>query len=163
MRKSFSLKITIGQIKHHNHIRRDQKTIGKVSTEGFLNKNNFKKTKQRLAILDILFQSNGPISVPEILKKIDVPVNETTVYRFLHLLVDQGLITKVDLGESEDYFEYQRYHHHHIVCKKCGKRESIIIPHLENKLNEAVQRKSREFSAINSHILDFFGLCKKCS
>jgi len=52
-------------------------------------------------------------------------------------------------------------HHHHIVCEQCGALEDI-----ENcnqvSLQKEILKHSKSFKVINSHSLEFFGICKNC-
>ncbi len=48
-------------------------------------------------------------------------MNIATVYRTLELLVEQGLASRIDLGEERViYATYQHGPHIHLVCRQCG-------------------------------------------
>ena len=86
----------------------------------------------------------------------------TTVYRALESLVAQGLVQAVELGEGEKRYELIEpgEHHHHLICSNC--KESV---HLDQCLIEDLDSliKSKHGFNVTSHILEIFGLCKKCS
>src|SRR5271170_7304219 len=51
----------------------------------------------------------------------------TTVYRSLDLLVAQGLVQAVELGDGEKRYELIKpgEHHHHLICSIC--KESVHL------------------------------------
>lgn len=85
----------------------------------------------------------------------------TTVYRALESLVALGLVQSVDLGDGEKRFELVApgEHHHHLVCEKC--RDSI---HLDQCLVEDLESaiKSKYGFEVRAHILEMFGVCRRC-
>ena len=102
-------------------------------------------------------------------KKIEPALGIATVYRTLQLLYEQGLIDKFEFGEGKARYELRKNdasgHHHHLVCRQCGKivdysefldREKKLITDLETALS-----KKHGFN-IDSHQLNFYGLCGKC-
>jgi len=107
-------------------------------------------------ILSLLEKSEFPLSVPDILSK--VSANKTTIYRELSGFLANKLVTEVDFGDGKKRYELFRNHHHHIVCKKCGKIEDIEID--EKKLLTKI--KSRSNFLIENHSMEFFGLCNLC-
>jgi len=86
----------------------------------------------------------------------------TTVYRSLELLVAQGLVQAVELGDGEKRYELIKpgEHHHHLICSHC--KESV---HLDQCLVEDIDSmiKSKYGFEVNSHILEIFGTCKRCN
>lgn len=53
---------------------------------------------------------------------------------------------------------FDRHHHHHIVCRTCGKIENVeacILGELEKML---AQKGYTDLS----HSLEFFGVCESC-
>lgn len=82
-----------------------------------------------------------------------------TVYRNLAILVDQGLIQKIDAGSTFDRFEAKTEPHYHLICRKCGKIsdfEEHFFPEIDDEI-----RQSIDFD-IEGHRIDFFGTCSDC-
>ncbi|MEX0689827.1 MAG: transcriptional repressor, partial [Candidatus Paceibacterota bacterium] len=79
----------------------------------------------------------------------------------LDKLVAKNIIYKTNFGDAESYFEYQRNHHHHIICSSCGKREEVRSC-LEKSFKE-IEKELKKFNKVNSHMLELFGVCKVCS
>ncbi len=90
-----------------------------------------KRTKQRLAILDIFSGSEQPLPAEEVFLKMKenrIAVNLSTVYRTLETMVEKGLLTKIDFsGDNRMLYEYNRMvHRHYLICVSCKK---IIAVH----------------------------------
>lgn len=108
-------------------------------------------------IINILETSDFPLSVPDILSK--VSANKTTVYRELYGFLSDKLVSEVDFGDGKKRYEWnKKNHHHHLVCKKCGKIEDVEINEKEilGKINKRSKFK------IENHSMEFFGLCNFC-
>jgi Fe2+ or Zn2+ uptake regulation protein len=119
----------------------------------------FRLTPTRSQLLKIFQSSSYPISAEQILKKI--PVNKTTVYRQLETLANQGLIKPIVFSDRTTRYESsQLSHHHHLICTRCNQVTDIIIP--ENIETKAKSVASETKFRIQSHNLEFFGLCKNC-
>ena len=82
-----------------------------------------------------------------------------TVYRNLTILVDQGLVQKIDAGSTFDRFEAKTGPHYHLICRTCGK----IVDFKERsfpEIDDEIRRKT-DFD-IEGHRIDFFGTCHDC-
>lgn len=129
-------------------------------SEAILKKSGLKVTKERVSLLELLFCS-GPVSIDHIHTKLSGVMSITTVYRILEKFVEKGIVYQTDFRDGKAYFEFQDTHHHHIVCTKCGVREDVSLC-IEKEMKE-VEKGSKKFSSIDSHALEFFGLCKECA
>lgn len=82
-----------------------------------------------------------------------------TVYRNLAILIEQGLVRKIDAGSTFDRFEAKTTPHYHLICNKCGKIidfEECFFPEINDTIGT-----SADFD-IESHRIDFFGTCPDC-
>lgn len=129
--------------------------------EKILKENGFKITPSRLMILSLMIKANKPVSVENIYKELQEKTDITTIYRFLNKLADKNIVYKTTLGDNKAYFELQKNHHHHIICKECGIREKVDVC-VNEKANKII-KKSKKFSTLENHILEFFGKCNNCS
>lgn len=110
-----------------------------------------------MTVLDVLLKSKKPIDVSALVDKLSV--NKTTVYRQLDKLFQDKKIVEVELGDGKKRYESTRLdHHHHLICKKCGRLEDICLD--EKKILGAVGKKTN--FKVESHNLEFFGLCVNC-
>lgn len=127
-----------------------------------IHEKGYRVTPQRLAILNVLEQSEGHLSATEIFertRKILPAVTEATVYRNLDFLVNEGLVLMAHVGSGKMVYESTRHAHHHLICRKCGASQEV--PHT------LLQALFEELSRISGYQIDtlhvtFFGLCAGC-
>jgi Fur family ferric uptake transcriptional regulator len=82
------------------------------------------------------------------------------VYRTLDLLKELNLVTEADFGEGRvRYHVAEKGHHHHLVCRSCGKvidlEDAVLRP-----LKDALLQKCG-FDADLRHVA-ISGECKVC-
>ena len=140
------------------------KTKDELLCEELLQKHSFRVTKGRVALLMFLKQSKKPLSALDILQQITYRLDKVTLYRALEDFSKSKIITKVNLQSTSTYYEYLHadHHHHHIICEQCDKIEDIETCNQTN-LQKEILKYSKSFIKINSHSLEFFGVCKTCS
>lgn len=136
----------------------------KIFTD-FLARQGLKFTDQRRHILDAACKMPGHFSAEKLLehsRSRDKTISKATVYRTLPLLKDSHLLEEHDFGNGRKSYEraYERRHHDHLICIKCGR-----IIEFENNMIERYQNEEADklgFKLIyHSHKL--FGFCKKCA
>ena len=122
----------------------------------------YKKTPARLSVLDLLKEYTKPLTIKEIMSKLDSrKIDQVTVYRILNIFKDAGIVRQIDFQHGHAHFELKGGNdHHHIICARCGKVEDLKCE-LE-ELTKKILKKSKNFSFINDHNLELFGICKKC-
>lgn len=109
-------------------------------------------------IVKILSRLKKPIDANELVKRIGV--NKTTVYRQIDKMVSSGKIISVELGDGKKRYELSSLtHHHHVICKKCGKLEDIMLNE-DFLIKEVIKRTNFK---IETHNLEFFGFCESCT
>jgi len=84
-----------------------------------------RKTKQRAAIIQAVMMAERPLTPQEIHVQAKAEFSAlgiATVYRAIHMLVEEGLIIPVALpGQALRYEKAGLKHHHHFVCRHCEK------------------------------------------
>ncbi len=125
-----------------------------------LKTHNLKVTKGRVAVLVALMHARTPLAIDVIVRRVG-SVNPTTVYRMLERFVAEGMIYHTNFRNGKAYFEYQPHHHHHITCTSCGKMEEIAV--CTQEAEHRALKGAAHFTAIESHILEFFGRCRTCA
>jgi len=127
-----------------------------------LKEKGLKLTPQRRVILDIIHDSEGHLSAEEIIEYVQtkVPgVNKSTIYRTLELLEGLGCVFKSESRGRFIYHHAEEGHHHHLVCRSCGKSidcdEDVLSP-FRRELNEKYG-----FQVDFKHMI-FIGLCRDC-
>jgi Fur family peroxide stress response transcriptional regulator len=81
------------------------------------------------------------------------------VYRNLNILIDQGLVRKIDFGSTFDRFDANISQHYHFICEKCGAIIDLDMPIIE-ELNRKVDAWTHYHT--KRHRIEFFGLCDRC-
>jgi Fur family ferric uptake transcriptional regulator len=123
----------------------------------------YRLTPQRLLVMEAIEASDDHISAEEIHSQAHARypyMNISTVYRTLDLLKEQGLVAESDLGGGRFlYHPVGKAHHHHLVCRKCGKVQDIEVSALDNLRQEIKERYG--FGAVFDHMA-IFGTCKSC-
>ena len=127
-----------------------------------LRDHGFRSTEGRLALLSILKSEHAPLSVPVLMKKLGNNLDEVNVYRALEALSDKGLLARSDLRQGGARYEYAHSHHHHLICKDCGLTEDVEEC-ADKRMEQKALGNSRAFAAIQTHALEFFGLCDTCA
>ena len=91
----------------------------------------YRRGGARRAVVELLGKQNCCLSAQEIfdeLRRLRRPVGIASVYRALEVLVDLRLVKRVDAGDGLSRFEpalVDGDHHHHLVCRDCGKVEAF--------------------------------------
>lgn len=120
-------------------------------------------TRQRAAVARLLDQTEGFRSAQEIweqLRRCGEAIGLTTVYRTLQALADAGEIDvlRTDSGESV-YRRCSAHHHHHLVCRHCGRTVEVEGPAVERWAERvAAEHGFRDVS----HTVEIFGSCGSC-
>ena len=133
-----------------------------MSCEITLREKGLKLTPQRRLILDIIHGSGEHLTAEEILASVQakVPgVNKSTIYRTLELLEGLGCVFKSELGDRFIYHHAEEGHHHHLVCRRCGKNIDCaedLFHSVEKALDENLG-----FKVDFKHVV-ISGLCSEC-
>lgn len=126
-----------------------------------------KLTPQRWAILNIFLQNRGQhLSADEVytqLKALYPNHGIATVYRTIDMLVELGVLKKLEFGDGRARFELwdpdEPQHHHHLICRHCGEVTEFQDDLMES-LEAAIQRKTG--FVIDDRMVKFYGLCRRC-
>lgn len=127
-----------------------------------LRNRGFKATAGRVRLLALLAEESSPLPIADIKKKLHSKLNEVTLYRALEALAASGIVRRVDFKHRHAHYEFANTHHHHLVCTSCETIEDVK-PREEGALERRVLRQSEKFASIDSHALEFFGLCNNCT
>jgi Fur family ferric uptake transcriptional regulator len=120
-------------------------------------------TRQRSAIAAALDESSEFRSAQDLhalLRGRGDNIGLTTVYRTLQALADAG---EVDVLRHEDgesvYRRCSTGHHHHLVCRRCGRTVEVEGPAVERWAEKVAAEHG--FSEVE-HTVEVFGLCDRC-
>ena len=87
-------------------------------------------TSQRLVILRELRRHGPHLTAPEVRDAVhaELPGTSTpTIYATLELLVELGLVRKLDVGGRMALFDARMEPHEHVVCRCCGRVEDLEL------------------------------------
>lgn len=122
-------------------------------------------TKQRLAVTAALGQVDDFVTAQELHRWLvdeGDKVSLATVYRLLFSMAEDGLVDVLRNPEGESMYRQcvAEHHHHHLVCRICGKAVEVEAP--------AVEQWAARVAAENgftepSHTVEIYGLCPICS
>ena len=88
-------------------------------------------------------------------------ISRATVYRTLTLLVDAGLLRKIEIGPRTVYdHDYGYPQHEHLVCDQCGKMIEFQNPTIDAALREVAAEYNFR---VDGHTLVVRGTCAECN
>jgi Fur family ferric uptake transcriptional regulator len=120
-------------------------------------------TPQQRVVSEVLGRHGGFVSAQGLysdLRSGDEPVGLATVYRSLAAMVDDGTADVIVSSSGESLYRLcSQVHHHHLLCRVCGRTVEIVSP--------TVERWAAKVGAENGyadveHTLQLSGLCAQC-
>lgn len=122
-----------------------------------------RKTRQRTEIRSAVEALDGFATSQEIHDRIrheGSAVGLATVYRTLAAMATAGELDAIRTPDGQvAYRTCSPGHHHHLVCRTCGRTEEITLPGLEAMVRTLATDNG--FRRID-HELEFFGICANC-
>ena len=123
-----------------------------------------RNTWQKTAVLEQLSNTDEFVSAQELHQKISQSGKKlglTTVYRALTEMVEQGMADSLSISDGEMRYRIcTPEHHHHLICRVCGKTVEFDMPGFEELALQVA--KANGFTEL-SHEIELFGVCKDCS
>ncbi|UEJ83089.1 transcriptional repressor [Brachybacterium halotolerans subsp. kimchii] len=124
-----------------------------------------RNTRQRTAILDALGRQDDFRSAQQIHEQMRADgetVGLATVYRNLQTMAHGGQVDVLVTDDGESIYRQcaQSGHHHHLVCRECGRTVEFQAPQVE----DWARRVAREHGFTDvDHTMEIFGLCPEHS
>jgi Fur family ferric uptake transcriptional regulator len=124
-----------------------------------------KRGGARERVIELLASEPCALSAVEIedaLRAGGQPTGRATIYRALDLLVEHGLVERLEVGDGQARFERAQpggEHHHHLVCERCGRLVAFDDPGLERAIHRLSDRLGVK---IESHDVLLRGACGRC-
>jgi Fur family transcriptional regulator, ferric uptake regulator len=126
----------------------------------------YRRGGARESVVELLGRQNCCVSAQDIhdrLRKARRPVGIASVYRALETLAELRLVKRVDAGDGIARYEPAASdgdHHHHLVCRDCGKVEAFS----DSRLERAIDRVADGLGyAVEEHEVVLVGACADCS
>ncbi|WP_104524750.1 Fur family transcriptional regulator [Blastococcus atacamensis] len=123
-----------------------------------------RQSRQRSAVLTLLDELDGFRSAQDLhalLRDRGDSVGLATVYRALQALVDDGQLDVLRSPDGEAaYRRCSPSHHHHLVCRTCGRTVEVADPPVERW----AARIAAEHGFVDvQHDVEVFGTCAACA
>ncbi|WP_114906052.1 Fur family transcriptional regulator [Ornithinimicrobium murale] len=121
-------------------------------------------TRQQAAVATALQEMEDFSSAQELharLRETGETVGLATVYRTLTGLAESGEVDVLRTDEGEAIYRMcSTGHHHHLVCRDCGRAVEIEGPAVERWTDQVAAEHG--FSDV-AHTLEIFGTCADCT
>ncbi len=123
-----------------------------------------RQTRQRTAVLALLEELDGFRTAQDLhalLRERGDAVGLATVYRALQALVDDGQVDVLRGADGEAaYRRCSPVHHHHLVCRSCGRTVEVADPPVERWASRIAAEHG--FADVQ-HQVEVFGTCGDCT
>ena len=121
-------------------------------------------TRQRAAVsvaLEAVDDFRSAQDLHAMLRQRGEAIGLTTVYRTLAAMTDAGEVDVLRTGDGEAvYRRCSSGHHHHLVCRTCGRAVEVDGPAVERWAS----RVATENGFVDvTHTLEVFGVCSSCA
>ncbi|RPF28768.1 Fur family transcriptional regulator [Georgenia muralis] len=122
-------------------------------------------TRQRAAVSGMLARTQDFRSAQqlhEMLREAGESIGLATVYRTLQSLADAGEVDVLRIADGETRYRRcgQSEHHHHLVCRGCGRTVEVEGAPVERWAAEVAQDNG--FVEVD-HTAELFGTCARCA
>lgn len=122
-------------------------------------------TRQKRALASVLEETEEFTSAQDLHARLRAggdQVGLATVYSQLRALADAGAIDSVRGVSGETLYRRcaKSSHHHHLVCRGCGRAVEVDAPELEAWAQDVGRRHG--FANLE-HVLEITGVCDRCA
>lgn len=123
-----------------------------------------RSTRQRAAVsaaLDSLDEFRSAQEMHDLLKSRGERIGLATVYRTLQSFAAAGEVDALRTADGEVvYRRCSNGHHHHLVCRQCGRTVEVDGPVVERWADRVATKHG--FTEV-SHTVEIFGRCAACT
>jgi Fur family ferric uptake transcriptional regulator len=139
-----------------------RETVRQILTN-YLEMNNHRKTPERYAILDAVYDMNSHFTLDELNEKLseenNFPVSRATLYNTLKLFMELRLVIRHRFqGQTKYEACYDNNSHSHQICTICGKVTEIKSPQISETINNMHLKRFRK----DGYSLYIYGICSTC-
>jgi Fur family transcriptional regulator, ferric uptake regulator len=126
----------------------------------------YRRGGARTAVVEALARHDCAVTALELddeMRRRKPAVGRASVYRALEQLEQLGLLQRIEV--SRGVAGYERVepggdHHHHAICRRCGR----MVPFEDPSLERAIAKVSDEMSfEVTGHDVVLRGTCERCA
>ena len=123
-----------------------------------------RRTTPRAAVISAALRRRRPFTAQDLVRELSrLGIGRATVFRTLDLLVTHDVLSRIhaidDGTRCVRYTACAPTHHHHLVCRSCGRVDEIRASGLEARIAELA--RARGYKALG-HALEVQGICVEC-
>ena len=116
-------------------------------------------TGSRRRVLEALLAAPAHFTVDDVLRRAP-GVGRATVFRTMKLLQDLNVVCRLLMEDGSLHYRLSaRGHHHHLVCRSCGRVEDFSTCDVSALIGQLVQATAYQ---IEGHWLEVYGRCGGC-
>lgn len=131
-----------------------------------LDERGYRRGGSRTAVVETLARHACAVTAMELegeLRRRHASVGRASVYRALSVLEELALVQRFELARGIAAYERispDGHHHHHAICRRCGKME----PFEDRDLERAIAQIADEVEfKVAEHDVVLRGLCESCA
>jgi Fe2+ or Zn2+ uptake regulation protein len=128
-----------------------------------MKKIEFKKTRQRQLILEVLDRTDKLITAEEVFDIVrgQYPkVSLSTIYRNLDMLFYNHYVTRYRISDGKWQYQLKKQgHYHQVVCTHCCRAIALQECPMTENLHQVL--KDQQFE-VTGHKFEVYGICKEC-
>ncbi|TMB59527.1 MAG: transcriptional repressor [Chloroflexi bacterium] len=123
-----------------------------------------RRTSPRAAVIAAALRRTHPFTAQQLVRSLARSgIGRATVFRTLDLLVSEGVLARIHGIEHGSrcvrYTACGPTHHHHLMCRSCGRVEEIRASGLEERIDALA--RARGFEPLG-HGIEIQGICSEC-
>jgi len=141
--------------------------------EGHFRSKGYRFTVPRQIIIEILQQNEDYLSADDLYLQVhdhQPGIGLATVYRTLQLLVEIGVVSRIETGEGKARYkmaaENERRRREVLICTSCFRTFPLQrVPESRRKLIEEIEKDihTENNFEVRQSILQFYGICEDCA